>query len=407
MDPLGIYPKLQDFPIRGKRVFVRVDFNVPLAVNAENAWEVKDATRLIAACETIRYIQKQGARCLLASHLGRPKGKPELKYSLEPVGLKLSEILGVDVVLTPDFSGDGLRGLVQRMSSDELLLLENLRFHPGEEANAPDFAMKLAQLCDIFINDAFGTMHRAHASTAALPGLVKAKAIGFLVQRELEYLTPLRDNPKRPFVLLMGGAKVSDKLNLIERLLPKVEAILIGGAMAYAFLKAKGNTIGNSLCDDAQVELAGRLLETARSRSVSVELPCDHVVTRSLDSKMVGEATLDENIPDGMIGVDIGPKTIRRFEAQLARAQTIFWNGPMGIFEREAFAKGTYELARLVASVTGKKLAGGGDVAAAIAGSGVQDGFDFISTGGGATLEFLEGKVLPGLKALEFLRHPG
>jgi phosphoglycerate kinase len=384
---------------------VRVDYNGPLKQEG-GEWKVTDLRRIQEALPTIQYIMEQGGRCILASHLGRPpKGgnpKSDKKYSLEPVGQKLSELLNKDVILTEDCIGDGPRSLSQQMRNGDVMLLENLRFNPGEEENSPEFVNRLLQLCDVYVSDAFGTLHRAHASTVGLPMLVGERAMGLLVEKELHHLAPLRENPARPFVLVMGGSKVSDKIGVLEHFLPKVNHVFIGGAMAYAFLKAQGREIGRSLCEDKQVTLATRLLKSAAARNVNVLLPVDHVVTRAIDDTASAKVTPGPDIPADMMGVDIGPKTLKQFASVLdSGVETIFWNGPVGVFEQPAFAQGTNELAKLIASSKARKLAGGGDVAAAIAQSGCEDRFDFISTGGGATLEYLEGKELPGLKALE------
>jgi len=397
--------KIQDLDLRGKRVFVRVDFNVPLKSSGKN-WVVADSKRIESALETIRYVIAQEGKCILASHLGRPKGKREMKYSLEPVGAKLSELLGKDVTLTDDCIGDGAKGLSFRMRSGEVMLLENLRFHEGEETNSPDFIAKLLELADVYVNDAFGTMHRAHASTVGLPKMVSQKAAGLLVQKELKYLTALREHPSRPFALIMGGAKVSDKMGVMEQFLPKVDKILVGGAMAYAFLKAQGHSIGKSLCDEKQVQLASRILRSADARKVRMVLPVDHVVTTSLDDVSAKKVTDGVDIPDNFLGVDIGPKSTEFFKSEFGPMKMVFWNGPMGVFEEAAFAQGTFELAKAIAELNATKLVGGGDSASAISQSGMEDRFDFISTGGGATLEFLEGKEFAGLKVLEF-RVPG
>lgn len=393
--------KIQDLDLKGKRVFVRVDFNVPLKNDGKN-WEVADTARIEGALETIRYIIAKEGKCILASHLGRPKGKKDLKYSLEPVGAKLSEILGQDIILTDDCIGDGAKTLSLRMRNGEVLLLENLRFHQGEEENSSDFVAKLLELAEVYVNDAFGTMHRAHASTVGLPKLVAERGAGLLVQKEVKYLTQLRDNPSRPFALIMGGAKVSDKIGILERFLPKLDKVLIGGAMAYAFLRARGHEIGKSLCDEKQVQLASKILKSAEARKVKVLLPIDHVVTSSIKNTQESLVTSGVDIPTELLGVDVGPKTLELFEKELMAIQTIFWNGPMGVFEEPAFSQGTFKLAKIIASSSALKLAGGGDSASAISQSGCESQFDFISTGGGATLEFLEGKEFAGLKVLEF-----
>lgn len=393
--------KIQDLELRGKRVFVRVDFNVPLKQEGKN-WVVTDSKRIEGALETIRHIIASEGKCILASHLGRPKGKKDLKYSLEPVGAKLSELLQKDVILTDDCIGDGAKSLSQRMRNGEVILLENLRFHEGEEENSPDFVAKLLEFTDIYVNDAFGTMHRAHASTVGLPKLVPLRGAGFLVQKELKYLSALKDNPGRPFALIMGGAKVSDKMGILEQFLPKVDKVFVGGAMAYAFLKARGHEIGRSLCDEKQVQLASKILKAADARRVKLFLPVDHVATPSISNVKESVTTPAVDIPKDLLGVDVGPKTLELFQKELTDMKTIFWNGPMGVFEEPAFSKGTFELAKIIAGTTALKLAGGGDSASAISQSGCENQFDFISTGGGATLEFLEGREFAGLKALEF-----
>jgi phosphoglycerate kinase len=393
--------KIQDLELRGKRVFVRVDFNVPLKHDGKN-WVVTDSKRIEGALETIRHVIAFDGKCILASHLGRPHGKKDLKYSLEPVGAKLSELLQKDVVLTDDCIGDGAKSLSQRMRNGDVLLLENLRFHEGEEENSPDFVAKLMELTDIYVNDAFGTMHRAHASTVGLPKMVAQRAAGFLVQKELKYLSDLRDNPGRPFALIMGGAKVSDKMGILEQFLPKVDKVFVGGAMAYAFLKAQGHEIGRSLCDEKQMQLASKILRISDARKVKVFLPVDHVATSAI-SDVKGKVITDGvDIPKNLLGVDVGPKTLELFQKELSEMKTIFWNGPMGVFEEPAFSKGTFELSKIIAGTQALKLAGGGDSASAISQSGCEDQFDFISTGGGATLEFLEGRDFAGLKALEY-----
>lgn len=393
--------KIQDLELRGKRVFVRVDFNVPLKHNGKE-WIVSDPKRIEGALETIRHVIASEGKCILASHLGRPKGKKEAKYSLEPVGAKLSELLGKDVILTDDCIGDGAKSLSLRMRNGDILLLENLRFHEGEEENSPDFVAKLLELTDIYVNDAFGTMHRAHASTVGLPKMVQERGAGFLVQKELQYLSALRDKPERPFMLVMGGAKVSDKMGILEQFLPKVDKVFIGGAMAYAFLKSQGHQIGKSLCDEKQEQLANKILKSADARKVKVILPIDHVVSRSIQDVQGKRLTESVDIEKDYLGVDIGPKTLELFQQEIQGAKTIFWNGPMGVFEQPEFSKGTFELARMIAGTSALKLAGGGDSAAAITQSGCENQFNFISTGGGATLEYLEGREFAGLKVLEF-----
>ncbi len=391
---------IQEMEFKGRRVFIRVDFNVPLK-QVEGEWQVADAARIHGALPTLNYIIEKGGRCILASHLGRPKGQVNPKYSLEPVARCLSELLQKDVILTDDCIGDGARGLSHRMRNGDVMLLENLRFHEAEEANSGDFAAKLMELTDVYVTDAFGSLHRAHASTSALPKLVAERGVGMLVQKELKYLEPLRSEPSRPFVLIMGGAKVSDKIGILEQFMPKVDRIVVGGAMAYAFLKAGGVEIGKSFCQDEQVKLAGRILKSAEARDVKVFLPVDHIVSTSMENIQGATPTDGIEVPADRMALDIGPKTIEKFAGALNGAETIFWNGPMGVFETPAFANGTFELARKIAACSALKLAGGGDSASAIEQAGCEANFDFISTGGGATLEFLEGKQLPGLAAVE------
>ena len=397
---MGSYKSIRDFDLAEKRVFVRVDFNVPL-LNGENGKEVGDTTRIQGALETIRYITERGGKCILASHLGRPKGTRNPDYSLEPVAAKLSEMLEQEVILTDAPVGDGARSLSFQLKGGQVMLLENLRFDPGEEANSPDFVAHLAELCDIYVSDAFGALHRAHASTVGLPKITPEKCIGLLVERELEYLEPLRTKPETPMGIIMGGAKVSDKLGVLSHFMDKVDRVFIGGAMAYAFLKAKEISIGKSLCADEQVNLARKILRSADSRGIKVLLPVDHVTALKFNDADSKEITDGPHIPEDRMGMDIGPKTVEVFAESFSTLKTIFWNGPMGVFENRAFAGGTFGLARAIANCSAKKLAGGGDVAAALEASGVADQFDFISTGGGATLEYLEGKVLPGLKVME------
>ncbi|MSP19491.1 MAG: phosphoglycerate kinase [Bdellovibrionales bacterium] len=397
-----LYPKVSGLGLKNKRVFIRVDFNVPLKLVGD-VYEVADPRRIEEAMPTIRYVLEQGGKVILGSHLGRPKGKVNPKYSLEPVGSYLSRVLGKDVLLTEDCVGDAPRGLSHQMRMGDVMLLENLRFHAGEEENSLDFANRLAELCDIYVNDAFGALHRAHTSTEGLPKLIKQRAIGFLVEKELKFLEPLKDSPKRPFVLIMGGSKVSDKMGVLEHFLPKVDTVIIGGAMAYAFLNARGFNVGKSLCEHKQVQLANKILKGAEARNVKVLLPEDHVVGHSINDIEKVSITQGVDIPDDKLGLDIGPKTISKIAEVIETAETIFWNGPMGVFEQPVFAKGTFEVANLIAQSKAIKIIGGGDSAAAIAQAGLEASFDFISTGGGATLEFLEGKTLPGLKVLEIV----
>jgi phosphoglycerate kinase len=385
---------LNELNLRGKRVFIRVDFNVPLKNGA-----VSDATRIEAAMPTIRYAVKSGARVILASHLGRPKGKVDPAYSLQPVRRVLETILGKPVPLAPDCVGPETEALAAGLQPGDVLLLENLRFHAEEEKNDEAFARALARLADVYVNDAFGTAHRAHASTAGMVPFVAERAAGFLLQRECEYLGKVLQAPARPVVAILGGAKVSDKIKVIRSLLSRVDTLLIGGAMAYTFLRAQGAATGKSLVEEDQVALAGSLLQEAGQRGVSLLLPVDHVVAP--DAKSPGAATTVREIPADQVALDIGPETIERFRAALAPARTIFWNGPLGMFEVPPFDAGTVAIAAAVADSKATSIVGGGDSVAAVIRSGRADDISHISTGGGASLEFVEGEPLPGLAALE------
>ncbi len=388
---------LDTLDLSGKRTFVRVDFNVPLTPDGQ----VANDRRIRASLPTIRYAMEAKAKVILASHLGRPKGKRRPELSLQPAGERLSELLDHDVLFTDDCIGDGVRKLVGEMRPGEVLLLENLRFYAGEVAGDPAFARKLAANADVWVMDAFGTAHRAHASTAVMAEFVPEKAAGFLLMKEIEMLGRLRTNPEHPFVAVLGGAKVSDKLKVIDALMTRCDALLIGGAMAYTFLKAAGHAVGASRVEEAVLPEAERCLKRAELRGVDLRLPLDHVVTT--DPENVAGRTLTEgpDIPPGRMGVDIGPRTIEAYADRIAGAKTVFWNGPMGIFETEAFARGTFAVARAMAECPGTTVVGGGDSAAAVEAAGLADVFTHVSTGGGASLEFIEGKKLPALVALE------
>lgn len=388
---------IKDLPLAGKRAFIRVDFNVPI----KNG-EIGDDTRIRASLPTIQHALEQGATVILASHLGRPKGKPNPEYSLRPVAARLSQLLGRPVEFAEDSVGDTARAAIEKAGNGGVVLLENLRFHAEEEKNDDAFAKQLAELADVYVNDAFGAAHRAHASTEGIVKHVKAAAAGLLMAKELEYLGRVLQNPDRPFVAVLGGAKVSDKLEVIENLISRVDALLIGGAMAYTFLKARGVPVGTSLVEEDLLDSARDIEQRAQARGLRFELPVDHVVAPKLEAGAPA-ATLavgDAAIGDRM-GLDIGPKTIETYRSVIAGAHTVIWNGPMGVFEIDTFARGTIDVARAVASVNGTTVIGGGDSIAAVAKAGVTDRITHISTGGGASLEFLGGQTLPGVAALE------
>ncbi|OGP53320.1 MAG: phosphoglycerate kinase [Deltaproteobacteria bacterium RBG_13_52_11b] len=381
--------------LKGKRVFVRVDFNVPL--NEKN--EVTDDTRILLSLPTIQYAIKAGGKVLLASHLGRPKGKKDPKFSLAPVAERLSGMLGKKVELAGDCIGEEVQRRIAVMKEGDVLLLENLRFHPEEEKNEEVFSRALASLCDVYVNDAFGTAHRAHASTEGMTRYVKTVAAGFLMMREVESLEKVLVSPQRPYVAILGGAKVSDKIGVIENLLDKVSTLLIGGGMAYTFLKAQGFEVGKSLVEEEQIGFSRNLLKRAGAK-VKFLLPSDHVAAERLEARAEWRIVRNEEIPAGWICVDIGPETVRRFSEEVRSAKTIFWNGPMGVFEMEAFSRGTFAIAKAVADSSSFSVVGGGDSVAAVKQAGVAERISHISTGGGASLEFLEGKKLPGIEAL-------
>jgi phosphoglycerate kinase len=385
-------PKLsiKDLDLKNKVVFIRVDFNVPLSPDGQ---EITSDKRIKASLPSIKYALEQGAGLILASHLGRPKGKPNPAMSLKPVARRLEELLGRTVKMAPDCVGPEVEAM--KPAPGQVLLLENLRFHPEEEKNDPGFSRQLALLCDVYVNDAFGSAHRAHASTEGITKFVSQSAAGLLMDKELEYLTLVTQNPPRPCVAILGGAKVSDKIEVIENLMKFVDKLLIGGAMAYTFLKAKGEPTGKSLVEQDKIELAKSLMEKAGDRLV---LPSDHVVAEVLEAGAANKVV--ETIPEGWMGLDIGPKTVAAYEAVIAGAKTIIWNGPMGVFEKPPFDKGTVALAKAVAGSGAVSVVGGGDSEKAVKSAGVADKISHISTGGGASLEFLSGLVLPGVAAL-------
>lgn len=387
---------LRDLDVKGKRVFVRADFNVPL----DDAQKITDETRIRAALPTIQYLIENGAKVILASHLGRPKGQPVAKYSLAPVAARLSQLLGQNVIKTDDCIGLEVQAQAAKLQPGEVLLLENLRFHAEEEKNDPEFAKQLASLADVFVNDAFGTAHRAHASTAGIADYLPAAA-GFLLEKELKFLGQALENPQRPFVAILGGAKVSDKIGVIQNLLGKVDKLIIGGGMAYTFLKARGLEIGKSLLEADKMELAKSLEQEAKAKGVELLLPVDIIVADDFSVDANRKAVSVQEIPSDWEGMDIGPKTIELFRQALAGAKTVVWNGPVGVFEMEPFSVGTKAIAQALADLSdATTIIGGGDSAAAVEQLGYADKITHISTGGGASLEFLEGKELPGVAAL-------
>jgi len=388
---------IKDLALKGRRVLMRVDFNVPIKNGA-----ITDETRIRASLPTIEYALSQGVKVLiLCSHLGRPKGKPSPEFSLKPVAEKLSQILKRPVTFAEDCVGEPAKQAVASPPDGGVVLLENLRFHPEEEKNDPGFAKQLAELADVYVNDAFGSAHRAHASTEGVVHQIKESAAGMLMAAELEHLGRVLERPDHPFIAILGGAKVSDKLEVIENLIPRVDALLIGGAMAYTFFKARGLPVGKSLVEDDLLGAAREIDARAKGRGLRFELPVDHVVAPKLEAGVPTEtlAVGDAAIGDRM-GLDIGPKTIDTYRSVIGGAKTVIWNGPMGVFEIDAFAKGTMDIAKAIASVTGTTVIGGGDSIAAVAKAGVTDRITHISTGGGASLEFLGGRELPGVAAL-------
>jgi phosphoglycerate kinase len=380
---------IRDLDLRGKRVFMRVDFNVPLAPGGQ---EITSDKRIRASLPSIQYALEQGAQLVLASHLGRPKGKPNPEMSLRPVAARLQELLGQPVVMTPDCIGVEANRI--KSGSDPVVLLENLRFHPQEEKNDPDFARDLAAGCDYYVNDAFGTAHRAHASTVGITAFLPQSAAGLLMEKELEYLGRVTSNPPRPCIGILGGAKVSDKIEVIANLLKFVDSLLIGGAMAYTFLRAQGKPTGKSLVEEDKVDLAKELL----AQAAQLTLPVDHVVAAELKEGASFEVV--ETIPDNMIGLDIGPKTVALYEEAISKAKSIIWNGPMGVFEKPPFDAGTVAVAKAVAASGALSVVGGGDSEKAVKAAGVAGKISHISTGGGASLEYLSGIELPGVAAL-------
>ncbi len=386
---------IEDVDVKGKKVIVRVDFNVPLDENKK----ITDDNRIVGALPTIKYLVDKGAKTILVSHLGRPKEGFEDKYSMKPTAVRLSELLGKEVIIAKDVIGEDAKAKAAALKDGEVLMLENVRFHKEETKNDPAFSKELASMAEIYVNDAFGTAHRAHSSTAGLADHLPA-VCGYLIQKEIEVMGKALSNPERPFVAILGGAKVSDKIAVIENLIDKVDTLIVGGGMAYTFFKAKGYKIGTSICEDDKVELAKSLLDKAASKGVKLLLPVDNVLGLEFKNDTERKVVDSDGIPDGWMGMDIGPKTVEVYASEIKNAKTVVWNGPMGVFEFSNFENGTKEVARAVAESSSVSIIGGGDSAAAVEQLGFADKITHISTGGGASLEFLEGKVLPGIDVL-------
>lgn len=387
---------IRDFELSGKTVFLRLDLNVPLEGS-----KITDETRITASLPTINYCLEKGAKLIVASHLGRPKTADDIQFSLEPVAKRLTELLNREVVLMEEPSSEGVKHILYGNMKNEIILLENLRFDPGETANSNELAQQWASYTDIYINDAFGACHRAHASIHALPETMGKKAgIGFLIEKEIKMLDSLMDNPKKPYIAVLGGSKISDKIDVIEKLIDIVDGFIIGGAMAYTFLKAQNVPIGKSLVEADKLKYAKEMIQRMEARQKTMLLPVDHVVSKAFgdveNKRITTSAVIDEN----EMGLDIGPQTIKNFTAALSKANTIFWNGPMGVFENKAFSVGTFAVAKAMAESKGVKIVGGGDSASAAEASGYADKMTHISTGGGASLEYLQGEKLPGLEVL-------
>lgn len=387
--------RIDEIDLKGKSVFLRVDFNVPL----DERNNITDDTRIVSSLQTIRYILSNGGKLIIASHLGRPKGKRDERFSLKPVAERLSQLLKKSVRLAPDCIGEGVKKLTASLKEGDILLLENLRFHEEEEKNDQEFSKALASLCDVYINDAFGAAHRAHASVEGITHYVKEVGAGFLMIKEIEGLERAIVNPEKPYVAILGGAKISDKIGVIENLLDKVDTILIGGGMAYTFLKAQGFEVGRSIIEEDKIKLTLGILEKARGKTKLI-LPVDHISAEEIKAGVKTKIVKNNEIPQDWVCVDIGPETIRNFSNELKSAKTIFWNGPMGVFEIEPFSNGSIEIAKEVANSKAFSIAGGGDTISLINKAGVAEKINHISTGGGASLEFIEGKKLPGIEAL-------
>lgn len=387
---------VKDIDVKGKKVLVRCDFNVP----QDEKGNITDTRRIVSSLPTIKYLIENGAKVILCSHLGRPKGEVKKEFSLAPVAAELSKELGIEVKLAGDIVGESAKSLTANMKEGEVVLLENVRFDAREEKNDPEMAKELASLAEIYVNDAFGTSHRAHASTAGVADYLPAVS-GFLIEKEIDFMGNALENPKRPFVAILGGKKVSDKIGVINSLLEKVDTLMIGGAMAYTFFKAQGYEVGNSICELDKLDLAKELMEKAKKNGVKLMLPVDTKLGKEFDKDTESKTVKCSEIPEGWEGFDIGEETIKLYKEELKNAKTIVWNGPLGLFEFDQFAIGTNEIAKTLAEVDAITIIGGGDSAAAIEKAGLADKMTHISTGGGASLEFLEGKKLPGIECLQ------
>lgn len=393
--PIRYIDQLKD--LKGKKVFIRVDFNVP----QDDKGNITEDTRITGALPTIKYALEQGAKVILASHLGRPKGEKKAKYTMAPASKRLSQLIGKKVIQAPDCFGPEVDKLIDAMKPGELLMLENVRFYPGEEKNDPEFAKKLVNGCEIYVNDAFAVSHRAHASVEAITKIIPTVAAGFLMKNEMTFFDKAMSNPVRPLVAILGGAKVSGKLEVLEKLVNKVDKIVIGGGMAFTFLKAMGYSVGKSLVEDELITTAKKIMDKAKKRGVTFYLPVDCVVANAFEANATNFITTVQEIPEGWMALDIGPASATLFAETLRDAKTVIWNGPMGVFEMDAFARGTFSVAESVGNCYATTVIGGGDTDAAVNKAGVAGKVSYISTGGGAFLELLEGKVLPGVKALE------
>jgi len=391
---------VRDFELTGKTVFLRLDLNVPLDISSE-AIKITDETRITASLPTINYCLEKGAKLIIASHLGRPKSTDDKKYSLEPVAVRLAELLNKEVVLMEEPSSEGVKHILYGNMKNEIIMLENLRFDEAEVANKTELANQWASYSDIYINDAFGACHRAHASIYAFPEMMQKKGIGFLIEKEIKMLDSLTDNPKKPYIAVLGGAKISDKIEVIEKLIDVVDGFIIGGAMAYTFLKAKNIAVGKSLVETDKIKYANEMIKRIEARNKTILLPVDHIISTAFGNAENKKTTVAAAIEENYMGLDIGPESIQNFTAALSQAATVFWNGPMGVFENKAFCAGTFAIAKCLAESGGIKIVGGGDSAAAAEASGYASKMTHISTGGGASLEYLQGIKLPGLEILK------